>query len=188
MEQCVETFGELGERRSLAEAHHTLGIVLQESGRHEEALLHANSALSMAKEQGDRFREGGSLYVIGLINYDKANYSLAESAFRDALQVLHGMAPLGEAATRVALGRLARIQNRFDVARALFADALPVLRNLNNVQATGLLLHQLGLLEQQTGSLTEAAQLQGEALRMFRVVDYTDGEQQALDALDALSR
>lgn len=186
LERCLTIFETLGERRSLAETRHTLGIVLQESGRFEEALFHTGSALALAKEQGDRFREGSSLYVLGLIHFDQGDHATAESFYSNALQVLHGM-PLGEAATRLALGRLARVQGRFDTARAYFADARPVLRDLTYKRGTALLLHELGLLEQQTGSLAEAVQLQSEALAIFRALGHSAGERQVLDALESLS-
>lgn len=186
LERCLTIFSALGEGRSLAETHHTLGLVLQESGRHREALRHANCALTMAKEQGDQFREGSSLYVLGLIRHDQGRYETAESLYHDALEALQGMA-LGQAATRLALGRLARAQGRFDAARAYFADARPVLRDLTYTRGTAVLLHELGLLEQQTGSVAEAVRLQSEALRMFRAVGYPAGEQQVMDALESLS-
>ncbi len=185
LERCLLIFSELGEGRSLAETHQTLGLVLQEAGHYREAFRHADSALTLAKEQGDHFREGSSLYVLGLIRHVQGKYEAAESLYNEALEALNGMT-LGQAATRLALGRLARAQGRFDAARAYFEAARPVLRDHTYTRGTAVLLHELGLLEQQTGSISEAVRLQSEALRMYRAVGYPAGEQQVLDVLESL--
>ncbi len=141
-----------------AEAFVTRGLVWKRAGRMEEARSDFEHSLALAREIGERRREGSVIGHLASLYREHGHPEEALAHYPQALAIDR------EVGNRVAeghvLGNLANFhaeQGRMDVARTYFEQAVAIHREVGNDAAVGLTLGNMGLMHSEQGRI-EAAQ------------------------------
>ena len=109
-----------------------LGEACLMSGRHAEAVGHAERALKIARGRGERGGEAWALRLTGDIAAAGADSAAAVAAFRAAIEIAdeRGMRPL-LAHCHFGLGQLHKHANEREAARTHLATALRLYRDMD---------------------------------------------------------
>jgi predicted ATPase len=148
-----------------------LAEALQSAGRLEEALPNYQEAIALAREVGDRRREGIALASLGVLNGVRGR--VEEGAV--ALEMALGLAREDGNRCRegITLGNLATLhsnQGRMEEALRNCQEALAIHREVGNRRGEGLVLGNLGVLRFNQGRMEEALLNYREALAIHREV------------------
>jgi tetratricopeptide (TPR) repeat protein len=108
-----------------------LGEACLMSGRHAEAMAHAEHALKITRERGERGAEAWALRLTGDIAAAGADQAAAISAYRAAMDIAEnfGMQPL-LAHCHFGLGRLHKRAGEAEAARTHLTSALRLYRDM----------------------------------------------------------
>ncbi|MFQ5578967.1 MAG: tetratricopeptide repeat protein, partial [Anaerolineae bacterium] len=111
--------------------HQSLGSVLAQLNRRDEALQHTQRAVELAVEQGQQLEEGVSRRAQGEIYRALGNPDAAAAALRHSLQILSDLDnPYQVAKTRLALARLALESGAPADADPLLTQAIETFKTL----------------------------------------------------------
>jgi predicted ATPase/DNA-binding CsgD family transcriptional regulator len=116
------------------------------------------------------FRAWGLIWTAHLA-YMQSDYSATRSFAEDGLSICRELGPEGRSGTARALdmlGELATEVGDYETARHMFADALAIYRELNEIRGTADILMQQGWAAMRTGDYKQAEALLNESLPLFR--------------------
>ncbi len=158
VQEALELFHELGDRRREGRMRCRLGGLFRDQGHMGEALEQLEAALAMHRETGDRRAEGITLDGLGFLYYDQGRIEQARACYVQGFAVHRevGNRP-GEQSVLNLLAVMDAEQGRLQEARAQFEQSLAISRELDDRVAEGHLLTNLGCLHQEQGRLQEAA-------------------------------
>ncbi|HEY2558764.1 MAG TPA: tetratricopeptide repeat protein [Caldimonas sp.] len=159
---------ERGDRRREGAARHALGMLLRNTGRGAEALMHLERALQLHRQLGDRLAEARTLTTLGNIYLDESRYEEAKSNYRAALEVHREIRDVGDRQAVLSnLGIIALYTGDFDEARRLWDEALKLSRLVDDRRTEGLVLCNLGQLAELSQRPHEALVLLEAALLIY---------------------
>ncbi len=149
-----------------AAALRVLAVVSLRAGRHDEAQARIDSAIEVARTDGDDWEEGLGLASRAAIIARQGRLHEAQRAFEDALDVLRDNNGWGVAQTLYGLGGLARARGDHEAAQAHFRNALALYREIDarpeiarSLAGIGWVALAQGDLDLARSSLTESLQL-----------------------------
>jgi tetratricopeptide (TPR) repeat protein len=149
----------------------------------QAAALH-RSALTVARQAGDRAGEAGTLGELGVVQRETGDYPAAAASLAQAVALYGGAGDLrgqGYALTR--LGFLHVVTGDYPAAAANHQQALALARRVSDRRAEADALTHLGLLQQLTGDYPAAAASLRRALALCRDLGDLPGQAYALNGL-----
>jgi len=124
---------QLGLHPIVARAHHNLGMVLCEQGRHAEAQDVEQRAIDAAVAAGDRRLEGGSRVYLSQIHLDAGDPEAAAGQARLAIEAFADMPP-ARAGALAALARALVAGGHAEQAREPAAEGYRLLETLGGIE------------------------------------------------------
>ncbi|MFD6189260.1 BTAD domain-containing putative transcriptional regulator [Streptomyces sp. NPDC060275] len=126
---ALETCRKAGSSRVASQVLVRLGELRLGAGRPEVALTHFREALSIVRIQADEVGEGHVQRGLGAAHLVRDDLAESARCFRKALSIADDTgSPLEVARTRGGLGEVYVAQRRFEEAKVLLEQAVPVLR------------------------------------------------------------
>jgi tetratricopeptide (TPR) repeat protein/transcriptional regulator with XRE-family HTH domain len=166
-----------------------MGDFLRRAGRWEQAAALQTTALTAARDAGNRHGEAKALNELGLLAWLTGNYPAA------ADDLARAMALYGEAGDRLgqayALNHLGVVQAQtgdYPAALASHQRALAIARDLGDRPAEAAALNFLGSAEQHTGDYAAAAANLACALDLYHRLGHQHGQANALRDLGKLQQ
>jgi tetratricopeptide (TPR) repeat protein/transcriptional regulator with XRE-family HTH domain len=158
-------------------------------GHWDQAVALHQTALTAARQAGDRPGQAGALMSLCSIQGNTGDYRAAAASATQALG-LYG--DLGDRAGQAnALNNLSIIQRwsgDHQAATASCRQALELFRDLGHRHGQGDALNQLGALQAQTGNYAAAAESLQQALALYRDIGHRHGRANALVSLGTVQR
>jgi tetratricopeptide (TPR) repeat protein/transcriptional regulator with XRE-family HTH domain len=154
----------------------------------QSAALH-HSALTAARQAGDRLGEADTLGTLGQLQRDTGDYPAAAASLAQAL-ALYGEAgnQRGQGWTLGALGILRILTGDYPAAAASYQQALALFGDLGDMYGQGWTLNGLGLMQQLTGDHPAAAASLQRALALFGDLSDLRGQAYALNSLGVVQQ
>ncbi|WP_166459364.1 BTAD domain-containing putative transcriptional regulator [Amycolatopsis pithecellobii] len=124
---------------------------------------------------------GDALALLATVDWARGRYDRAQRRYEDGVSLsLAGGDVWGASLAEAQLARLHRDRREPDAARAMALRALAHAEEPGESTARGLARDVLASIEHRWGDAEEAARLTGEALALYREVNYAEGEASAL--------
>ena len=154
----------------------------------QSAALH-QTALSAARQAGDRLGEADALAELGILQRETGDYPAAAASLARAV-ALYGEAgePSGQAYALNRLGFLRVVTGNYRAAAASHEQALALARSARDRRAEGAALLNLGLVQHLTGDYPAAATLLQRALALFYDLGNLQGQALALNSLGVVQQ
>ena len=169
LDEAIELWVELGDRRREARARNTLALVAFDEGRMAEALDHAEAGLAIRRELGDRPEIASALNTLGGIHHFRGELEAAADALGECLAIREELADAGGAAVCLAnLALVDRDLGELDRAVERLEAALATRRRLGDGLREAVTLHNLGLVRLEQDRLAEARSAIETALALAR--------------------
>lgn len=187
--QAVVHLAQISQAGSLeAAGYWRWGVVLLQQGRHEMVRTQLERALTLARDQGLRQVEAGSLGSLGQLNGDRGNWGEAQSYLEQALRIYRqiGDRP-GESKSLNGLAIISAQQGNWDGAKFHFEQALHIQRQIGERRGEGIVLNNLGNIARYQNDPVNAMDYYKKCLGIHREVDDRRGECMALCNLGAVS-
>jgi tetratricopeptide (TPR) repeat protein/DNA-binding XRE family transcriptional regulator len=166
-----------------------MGGFLRARGHWDQAAEQYRTALSAARQAGDRPGEAGVLDELGLLQELTGDYEAATASLAEAIGLFHDLGDLpGEAYARNHLGLVQMDMADYPAAAASHRRALALARQAGDQLAEGVSLTDLSLVQQLTGDYPGAIVGYEEALPLLRNVGSQFDEADALCELGAVRR
>jgi tetratricopeptide (TPR) repeat protein/transcriptional regulator with XRE-family HTH domain len=164
-----------------------MGDFLRRAGRWDQAAALQTTALTAAREAGDRHGEAKALNELGVLAWLTGNYPAAAADLALA-GVLYEEAGdrLRHAYALNPLGVVQALTGDYPAALASHERALAIARDLGDLPAEAVALNFLGSAQQQTGDYAAAAANLARALDLYRQLGHQHGQAQALRDLGRL--
>jgi class 3 adenylate cyclase/tetratricopeptide (TPR) repeat protein len=163
-----------------------IGGFLRARGHWDQAAAQYRTALSAAREAGDRPGQAGALDELGLLQQLTGDYPAASATLGEAIELFVDLGDLpGEAYARNHLGLVQQDRGDYPAATASHRQALALARDAGDPLAEAVSLVDLGLVQQQTGDYQSAIASHQQALPLFRSVGSQFDEADALCELGA---
>jgi tetratricopeptide (TPR) repeat protein len=119
LENAMEVFREIGEKRGVAGALDNIGILLVSQGELKPARKRYEEALGIAKEMGNKSLTAYALYLLGDVEFYGGQLSAARKDYEQALAIRKEMGdPRTTAETQLALASLALEEKHFAEAES----------------------------------------------------------------------
>jgi CHAT domain-containing protein len=162
--QATDLAAENRNRIGLGEAYHGIGAYTQ-----------ALSLLEVAvKAPGDRFDRARSINALGDLNFSLGQYDLAESLYKQALQIRQSIGDRpGAGRTLRNLGRVSQALKKFPQALEYYLKAVEQMSGQRDFIGQAKLQNDVGMLEIERGNLLAAEGYLQEALATTRLSDGT---------------
>ena len=149
----------------------------------QSAVLH-QSALTAARQAGDRLGEADALSTLGALQRESGSYPSAAASLTGALALYRDIGDQpGQADTLNDLGFLHVLTGDYAAATASHQQALVLARSTGDRHAETHALSNLGLVQQLTGDHAAAAASQQQALALFGDLGDLHGQAYALNSL-----
>jgi tetratricopeptide (TPR) repeat protein len=166
--EALRIFELLPDRLDEAVALQVTGITQLARASPQAALDNFQRALQLFIAEGDKKFEGGTLYQIGRVYYLEGNITEALVYYNKALPIRHALDPQGEAYTLISMGRVyANSLGENAEALALYNQAVPLLRKVQENRLAAQTLGDLGRLHYTEGRYESALNHYNEALRLL---------------------
>jgi class 3 adenylate cyclase/tetratricopeptide (TPR) repeat protein len=163
-----------------------IGGFLRARGHWDQAAAQYRTALSAAREAGDRPGQAGALDELGLLQQLTGDYPAASATLAGAIELFRDLGDLpGQAYARNHLGLVQQDRGDYPAAAASHRQALALARDAGDPLAEAVSLVDLGLVQQQTGDYHAAIASHQQALPLFRSVGSPFDEADALCELGA---
>jgi tetratricopeptide (TPR) repeat protein/transcriptional regulator with XRE-family HTH domain len=179
---------EAGNRIAEAETAVLLSQFNLHLGQHDEALVHARTAVEIF-EPTDRVRDRGeALAAVGAVHLRRGEHDLARVHLLRAQEVFRSAGMYGGLLARVlaGLGRLSRHLGERQAAGRYLTESLEMAREFNDPEQIAEALTELGLLRADQGRAEEAAAHVREALALTTTIGARREETRAHHALGLL--
>ena len=147
------------------------GVLYNELGRYEEALIPLNEALARSREMGDEIREATILLNLGASFATLARFEDAEITLREALQLgeKHGLIDFN-ATNLINLGETLGRMKRFDEALEHLNQALRLFQTLGKREKIVNCLLQKGIIQFESGNSSGAFESLHQALEQAQAM------------------
>jgi class 3 adenylate cyclase/tetratricopeptide (TPR) repeat protein len=166
-----------------------IGGFLRARGHWDQAAAQYRTALSAARQAGDRAGQAGALDELGLLQQLTGDYPAASATLGEAIGLFVDLGDLpGQAYARNHLGLVQQDRGDYPAAAASHRQALALARDAGDPLAEAVSLVDLGLVQQQTGDYHSAIASYQRALPLFRTVGSPFDEADALCELGAARR
>jgi tetratricopeptide (TPR) repeat protein len=174
----------VGSRSDEAAHLNSLGLVLREVGRFEEAISAHRDAVAMHREDGDRHREGIVLGNLGAVLREVGRFEEAISAHQHSADLYREAGDRRGGGTALNnLGAVLREVGRFEEAISAHRDAVAIFREAGDGHSEGIALNNLGTSLREVGQPEEAILAHRDAVANFRASGDRHPEGEALDNL-----
>jgi len=174
LEVCRETDGL--ETREAAEAQLVLAKAVSRMGRLDDGLHHAQEAEGIGAILGDKTLQALALEREGAILIDKGRSREASGKLVRALMLFRSSADhAGVARTLQKLARVARLQQRWGLAKSFIQRALPPLWREGHVEDAGRALYSLGAIHQRLCQWDAACERYEDAVSIYERLSYSRG-------------
>lgn len=158
------------------------------SGRLDQAMASADSAVASARELGNDWEEGAALGVRAAVIAAKGDLTGAEEVFGQALEVLKDNNGWGVANTLYGIGRVARARRDPEAAARHFQAALALYRQIDAKPEMARCLAGIGWIAMSGGDLPAAAQALNQSMRLCLASGHRLPIARGLQALAALAQ
>jgi tetratricopeptide (TPR) repeat protein/DNA-binding XRE family transcriptional regulator len=166
-----------------------MGGFLRARGHWDQAAEQYRTALSAARQAGDRPGEAGVLDELGLLQELTGDYDAATASLDGAIELFHDLGDLpGEAYARNHLGLVQTDIADYPAATASHRQALALARDAGDQLAVAVSLTDLALVQALTGDRPGAIASYQEALALLRDVGSEFDEADTLVGLGAVRR
>ena len=166
-----------------------IGGFLRARGHWDQAAAQYRTALSAARDAGDRPGQAGVLDELGLLQQLTGDYLAASATLGEAIELFVDLGDLsGQAYARNHLGLVQQDRGDYPAAAASHRQALELAQGAGDPLAEAVSLVDLGLVQQQTGDYHAAIASYQRALPLFRTVGSPFDEADALCELGAARR
>ena len=177
-----------GEEFWTAAALNLLTEIALHAGRADEAVSHADEALTVARKAGDRWNEGYALGTRAAAAAGQGDVREAQQLAEAALVIMQEIDQRwGAARALVGLGDLARLTAEAGVAQQRYLAALTILREVGARPEIARCLAGLGRIAMDAGELVPARQHLTESLQLSASTGSRIGVIRGLDAFAALA-
>jgi tetratricopeptide (TPR) repeat protein/transcriptional regulator with XRE-family HTH domain len=157
---------------------------LRSQGHWDQALALHHTALSAARQAGDRPAEAGALADLGDMQRLTGDFPAATISFTEALQLCRDLGDRpGESSALRQTGVVQRLTGDYPAAAASLARALEVSRDIGDRPGEGSARNELGVVQYLTGDYPAAAASHSRALELCRGTGDRSGEAGALNDL-----
>ena len=181
LEQALEIYRRIGDRRGISLTLNSLGVLLFHLGEYSAARQDLDESLQFKRESGDRYGEGITLTNLGIIARSVGDLMEAQVYFDLCLQICLEIGDReGEAAARNGLGDIALFLGKYPQAREEFEQGLSICQQIGDRLGECELLISLARLAVQTGEAQSALSYSQQALEIAREVGGQLEEGQAL--------
>jgi tetratricopeptide (TPR) repeat protein len=188
-QRALEAARAMGDRSAEAAILHSLGVVLREQRRYNEALLCFEDALAIRRQAKDRDGEALTLSELGLLYNDQRRFKEATAYFQQSLMLLEGVKDHhGEAVARKYLGIGYREQGLFDQAQDSLENSRQIFRESGDRYNEAWVLYHIGILYRVQDRLDEAIEYFTKSLELLRRVGDRYGEGWNLNRLGVIYR
>jgi len=161
-----------------------IGGFLAARGHWDQSSALHQTALTAARQAGDRLGEAYALSTLGVLQRDSGSYPSAAASLARALALYRDIGDQpGQADALIELGFLRVLTGDYAAATASHQQALALARSTGDRHAETEALSNLGLVQQLTGDHTAAAASQQQALALFRDLGHRLGQAHALNDL-----
>jgi tetratricopeptide (TPR) repeat protein/transcriptional regulator with XRE-family HTH domain len=166
-----------------------MGGFLRARGHWDQAAHQYRTALSAARQAGDRPGQAGTLDELGLLQQLSGDYPAATASLAEAIELFRDLGDLpGQAYARNHLGLVQADTADYPAAAANHRQALALARDAGDQLAEAVSLTDLGMVQQLTGDYPAAAASFQQALPLFRRVGSEFDEADALSELGWVRR
>jgi predicted ATPase/transcriptional regulator with XRE-family HTH domain/Tfp pilus assembly protein PilF len=189
LEESIELWRELGDRRGLMLSLNTLGIVAKDLGEHARATAFLEEALSLAQALRDRSREATTLLNLAAVASDTEHNERAKRLLENCLAIKRELGDEGGVATALHnLGDVAMHTGAYDRAEVLFEESLALSRRQSARDRIAHSLHGLAIVEVRRDQLVRAAGHARESLELFEAIASKLGVALCLEAWAELAQ
>lgn len=169
LEEALELYRALGDRRGSAQALNTLANGATDQGEYTRASALFDESLSHWQALGDDAGRAMVLRNLGIVEARQGNLERAKEWSREALRVYRATGDTGSiAASLTLLGELALNEHDLAEAEALLAEGLELAREIGHQRITATTLCSLGDLGRERGQFERARERLEEGLRLAR--------------------
>jgi len=152
----------------------------------QAAALH-RTALTIARQAGDRGGEAAALHELGVIERLTGDYPAAATSLAQAVTLYRGLdGHPGHAHALNHLGFVQTLTGDYSAAAASHQQALALAATAGDQSAQALAVKLLGFVQQLTGDYSAAAANAAAALELYRSVEHRQGEADTLTDLGTL--
>jgi class 3 adenylate cyclase/tetratricopeptide (TPR) repeat protein len=160
---------------------------LRAHGHWDQAAALHQTAVTVARQAGDRPAQASALVELGVVQHLAGDYPAAAASHQQALALFRDLDnPLGQAYAVNHLGTVQRLAGDYPAAAVSHQEALALFRDLDNLYGQAFVRHDLGVVQRLTGDYTAAAASLTEALALYRDIGDQGGEAEALNSLGEL--
>ncbi|MEU8269992.1 tetratricopeptide repeat protein [Sphaerisporangium sp. NPDC049002] len=159
---------EIGDSRGAAQASLDLGFVSFRTGRHNDALIHTENALSLYRSIADKHAEARCLDQIGVVCWASACYREALAHYEEAQAIYRSVDDVkGEADVLGHSGIVHWHLGRYQDSLDLLARALAAYRSIGHRRGEAKALNNMGDVHKHRGYHRDAIQLYQQSLEIF---------------------
>jgi tetratricopeptide (TPR) repeat protein len=189
LHQAIEAAEVLEDRRERSGWSHNLGVLLQRTGKSDEARQLYQQSLEISQEQGDKSGVARSLHQMGMLAQDAGQYDEAREFYKESLKIKHELGEKsGVARSLHQMGILAQDTGQYDEARELYEESLKIMHELGDKRDVARSLHQMGILAQATGEYDEARNQYQQSLEIFQELGDKSGVASSLHQMGMLAQ
>jgi DNA-binding SARP family transcriptional activator/tetratricopeptide (TPR) repeat protein len=168
---ALQAARELADPARIAQASLALSAVLQQTGRHETALVRAEEAAAIYRQLGDRGGEADALDQIGLAHQRTARSREALAYFREAWILYRAVEdPRGVAAALSHSGIACWHLGRYPEAHDHMREALALYRGVRDRRGEAAVLNNLGRIYLSNGHHRDALDAYQKSLQIFHEI------------------
>jgi predicted ATPase len=139
------------------------------------AQLMLDENLALARETGDTWVIGWTLFFQGSLAIRQGDYALARTFFGESLAQFRKDGNQGSAASSIkALGWVSYLLEDYSAARSQFEEVVPIYREIGDKFSMAQALENLGYVTYQQGAYQQAIALFEESLARFRELERKD--------------
>jgi len=173
-----------GSRLIAADAEVSEGWAWERLGDADQALAKLSAARDLAAASGNERFSASASRLIGIVSYDKGDFSAGSKASEEALAVFRRLGTTGSVAdTLTDMGNVFYEQGKMEAARRYYEEALNDYREVADLAGIASGLGSIANVLDGLGDLAGATQMQQESLQAFRKALNRRGESSTLDNL-----
>jgi tetratricopeptide (TPR) repeat protein/DNA-binding XRE family transcriptional regulator len=173
--ESLELYRQLGDLSRQARVHQSLCYVATLQGRRDEALSHAEQALTLSSTTADQAVQAQTLNNLACCHVELGDYQRAQSFCRQAIALCRELGyHLGEAAAWDSLGYTEHHLGRYTQAIGFYQRAIRILRDIGNQPVQALTLARLGDTQHTMGDTNLAHQTWRQALSLLEALHHPD--------------
>ena len=155
----------------------TMGGFLRAHGHWDQAAALHQTALTVARQAGDRPAQASALVELGVVQHLAGDYPAAAASHHQALALYRDLDnPYGQAYALNHLGNVQRLTGDYMAAAASHQHALTLFRDLGDQRGQAFALGNLGIAQRLTGDYPAAAASHQRALALFRELEDPYGQ------------